>query len=253
MVRQVGMTPDGAALGATTGGLIGWRDGTLRTLTMQNGLPCVGVHAFIFDQQGALWLYTQCGLVRIAETELRKWWERGDAVVDVKVFDALDGVRPAIAPFQPRVSRSPDGRLWFANETVVQMIDPAHQAGNAIPPPVHIEQIVADRKRYPATPVVHLPPLTGDLQIDYVGLSFVAPQKVRFRYRLEGRDQAWQEPGTRRQAFYNDLRPGTYRFRVIASNNDGLWNEQGAALDIVIAPAWYQTSAFLVLCVVRGS
>ena len=145
------------------------------------------------------------------------------------------GRRPAgAAPFQPRASRAPDGRLWFANETVVQMIDPAHQAGNAIPPPVHIEQIIADRKSYPATPVVHLPPLTGDLEIDYVGLSFVAPQKVRFRYRLEGRDHAWQEPGTRRQAFYTDLRPGTYRFRVMASNNDGLWNEHGAALDIVI-------------------
>jgi signal transduction histidine kinase len=99
---------------------------------------------------------------------------------------------------------------------------------------------------------VHLPPRTGDLEIDYVGLSFVAPRKVRFRYRLEGRDDTWQDPGARRQAFYTDLRPGTYRFRVMASNNDGLWNEQGAAIDIVIAPAWYQTSAFLVLCVVTG-
>jgi signal transduction histidine kinase len=112
--------------------------------------------------------------------------------------------------------------------------------------------VVADRKSYPVTPVVQLPPLTGDLEIDYVGLSFVAPQKVRFRYRLEGRDQTWQEPGTRRQAFYNDLRPGTYRFRVIASNNDGLWNEEGAALEIVIPPAWYQTNAFLVLCAISA-
>ena len=82
-----------------------------------------------------------------------------------------------------------------------------------------------------------------------MGLSFAAPQKVLFRYRLEGRDDTWQEPGTRRQAFYNDLRPGRYHFRVMASNNDGVWNEQGATLDIVIAPAWYQTNAFLVLCV----
>ena len=121
------------------------------------------------------------------------------------------------------------------------------------PPPVHIEQVIADRKSYPAAGAVRLPPLTRDLEIDYVGLSFVAPQKVRFRYRLEGRDDTWQEPGTRRQAFYSDLRPGTYRFRVIASNNDGVWNEQGAALDIVIAPAWYQTSAFLVLSVATGA
>ena len=89
------MTPDGAVLGARGDGLIGWRNGTLRTLTTQNGLPCGGVYAFIFDAQGALWLYTQCGLVSIADAELRKWWERGDdACVEVKVFDAL-GRRPA--------------------------------------------------------------------------------------------------------------------------------------------------------------
>jgi signal transduction histidine kinase/ligand-binding sensor domain-containing protein len=251
-VRQVTAYPDGTTLGSTINGLIGWRNGTLRTLTPRNGLPCAPVHAFIFDAQRTLWLYTQCGLVSIAESELRKWWERGDTVVDVNVLDIFDGVRPALSPFQPRASRSPDGRLWFANETVVQTIDPTHQVRNTIPPPVHIEQVIADRKRYPARQVVHLPPLTGDLQIDYVGLSFVAPQKVRFRYRLEGRDQTWQEPGMRRQAFYNDLRPGTYRFRVMASNNDGLWNEQGATLEIVIAPAWYQTRAFLMLCVVSA-
>ena len=233
-------------------GLIGWRNGTSRTLTEKNGLPCGGVYTFAFDTRGVLWLYTQCGLVSIADAELRKWWERGDTVVTLNLYDALDGVRPGLSSFQPRVSRAPDGRIWFANETVVQMIDPARQAVNTIPPPVHIERIVADRRSYPIAPIVQLPPLTGDLEIDYVGLSFVAPQKVRFRYRLEGRDPTWQEPGTRRQAFYNDLRPGTYRFRVIASNNDGLWNEQGAALEIVIPPAWYQTSAFLVLCVITA-
>jgi signal transduction histidine kinase len=79
-------------------------------------------------------------------------------------------------------------------------------------------------------------------------LSLAAPQKVLFRYHLEGRDTTWQEPGIRRQAFYSDLRPGTYRFRVIASNNDGVWNERGASLDLVIAPAWYQTTGFLALC-----
>lgn len=250
VVRQVAVTSDGAVLGARSDGLVAWRNGTLRTLTERNGLPCAAVYAFAFDTQGALWLYTQCGLLSITQTELRKWWEQGDTIVKMHVFDAFDGVRPGAASFQPRVSRAPDGRLWFANETVVQMIDPARQSGNAIPPPVHIEQVIADRKTYPFAPIVHLPPLTSDLEIDYVGLSFVAPQKVRFRYRLEGRDHAWQEPGTRRQAFYNDLRPGTYRFRVIASNNDGLWNEHGASLDIVIPPAWYQTSAFLVLCAI---
>jgi signal transduction histidine kinase len=142
--------------------------------------------------------------------------------------------------------------LWFANEGLLQMIDPAHLAENATPPPVHIEEVIADRKNYLPQAGLRLPPLTRDLEIEYTGLSFVVPQKVRFRYKLEGRDTQWQEPGTRRQAFYSDLRPGKYRFRVVACNNDGVWNEAGAMLDFSVAPAWYQTNWFRLLCVVSG-
>ena len=159
--------------------------------------------------------------------------------------------QPGRAPFAG-AARSPDGRLWFANGDVLQMIDPGHLSGNALPPPVHVEEVIADRKNYSPGKDLRLPPLTRDLEIDYTALSFVVPQKVRFRYKLEGRDAAWQEPGTRRQAFYSDLRPGKYRFRVIACNNDGVWNEAGATLDFSVAPAWYQTNWFRALCVVFG-
>jgi signal transduction histidine kinase len=142
--------------------------------------------------------------------------------------------------------------LWFANGVVLQMIDPGHLAGNALAPPVHVEEVIADRKNYSPRQDLRLPPLTRDLEIDYTALSFVAPQKVRFRYKLEGRDAAWQEPGTRRQAFYSDLRPGKYRFRVIACNNEGVWNDVGAALDFSVAPAWYQTNWFRALCLISA-
>ncbi|HEY2153870.1 MAG TPA: triple tyrosine motif-containing protein [Vicinamibacterales bacterium] len=188
----------------------------------------------------------------LTRAELEAWKQNPGISVTIRTLDALDGVRPGPAAFVA-AARSPDGRLWFANSQSLQVIDPEHLRRNTVPPPVHIEQVVADRLVYPAQGALRLPPNTRDLQIDYVGLSFVAPQKVRFRYRLEGRDDAWQEPETRRQAFYTDLRPGTYRFRVIASNNDGVWNEQGAALEIVIAPAWYQTRAFLVLITVLSA
>jgi signal transduction histidine kinase len=181
----------------------------------------------------------------------QKWWQDSDVVVKPTVFDALDGAQPDWVPFGA-AARSPDGRLWFADSNLLQMIDPDHLTWNPLPPPVHVEEVIADRKNYSPRNDLRLPPLTRDLEIDYTAPSFVVPQKVRFRYRLEGRDAAWQEPGTRRQAFYSDLRPGRYQFRVIACNNDGVWNEAGATLDFSVAPAWYQTNWFRALCLVSG-
>ncbi len=248
MVNQILPDADGSVLAATSYGLIGWRQGKQLTLAAKNGLPCEELHAMTFDSQGHLWLFMDCAMGVLTRTDLEMWRNNPEVKVSIRAFDVLDGVRTGRAPFVA-AARSPDGRLWFANGLLLQMIDPAHLRRNAVPPPVHIEQVIADRKSHAATGIVHLPPLTRDIEIAYVGLSFAAPQKVLFRYRLEGRDKTWQEPGTRRQAFYNDLRPGTYHFRVIASNNDGVWNEHGAALDIVIAPAWYQTTSFLLLSV----
>jgi signal transduction histidine kinase len=248
--RDLAVSADGSVLGATSEGVIGLRDGKFQTLDDRNGLPCNTIYSLIWDDRGTLWLASQCGFVAIASEELRKWWESSEAVVKVQLFDILDGAQPNTPPFRPAASRSPDGRLWFANAGVLQMIDPVHLVRNPVAPPVHVEDVVADRKHYPAQEGLRLPPRIRSLQIDYTALSFVVPQKVRFRYLLEGHDISWQEPGTRRQAFYNDLGPGKYRFRVIASNNDGVWNENGATLDFSIAPAWFQTNWFLSFCLV---
>jgi signal transduction histidine kinase len=129
------------------------------------------------------------------------------------------------------------------------MVDPAHLPHNALRPPVHIEEVIADRKNYEASSDLRLPALIRDLQLNYTALSLVAQEKNQFRYKLEGHDGDWQSVGNRRQAFYNDLPPGSYRFQVIASNNSGVWNEQGAALDFSIAPAYWQTTWFRAACV----
>ena len=251
ILEQLLPAPDGSILAATTYGVIGWQNGRSVTLTEANGLPCHIVNGIVFDDPGNLWLLMDCALGRLSASELQKWKADPRAQISIQMFDELDGVLTGSASFIS-ATRSLDGQLWFANGRVAQRLDPRRLARNDLPPPVHIEQIIADRTRYTPTAGLRLPARTRDLEIDYVGLSFVAPQKVTFRYRLDGRDDAWQEPGTRRQAFYTDLRPGTYRFRVIASNNDGVWNEEGAALDFVVLPAWYQTSSFLVLCVVAA-
>jgi signal transduction histidine kinase len=142
--------------------------------------------------------------------------------------------------------------LWFATNDGVSVVDPRHLPFNKLPPPVHIEQITADRKTYEVASApdgqMRLPPLVRDLQIDYAALSLVAPEKVRFRYKLEGRDRDWQDVGNRRQAFYSDLPPRSYRFRVMACNNSGVWNEAGASLDFFVAPAYYQTTWFRLSC-----
>ena len=232
---------DAEVLAATASGLVGWQNGKVQSLTVRNGLPCDVIYALIADRKATLWLYAACGLIAIPNTELQRWWKSPDATVNTRLLDVFDGAQPMSTPLRPNASRSPDGRLWFANQNVVQMIDPDHLDRNPILPPVHIEEIIADHKSYAPQDALRLPALTRDLEIAYTALSFVAPQKVRFRYKLEGRDSEWQDPGTRRQAFYSNLPRANYRFRVIASNNDGVWNEEGAALTFSVAPAWFQT------------
>src|SRR4030095_10435126 len=142
------------------------------------------------------------------------------------------------------VAKSADGKLWFLSPGGVGVIDPHHLAFNELPPPVLIEQVTANDKIYDATNGLRLPPRLRNLAIDYTALSFVAPEKVRFRYKLEGQNRNWHEVVNDRQLQYTNLAPGPYRFRVIASNNSGVWNEAGATLEFSIAPAFYQTRWF---------
>src|SRR5260221_899169 len=149
----------------------------------------------------------------------------------------------------PQRTKARDGKLWFITSDGVTMVDPKNLGTNTLPPPVHVEQVVADRKVYEPSGQLALPPRVRDLTIDYTALSLVAPEKMLFRYKLEGRDGDWQDAGNRRQAFYTDLPPRNYRFRVVACNNSGVWNETGAFLDFSVAPAYYQTIWFRSLCV----
>jgi len=246
-VQQVLVNSDGSVMGATQFGLIAWKDGKHQMMTLRNGIPCNEIFAMISDNDENLWLYSKCGLVEISNNELQKWWQHPDSLLKLRVFDEFSGARPGLAPFQ-KAAKTPDGRLWFANNVVLQMVDPHHLYENILPPPVHIEGVLADRRSYSPAQGLRLPPLTRDLEIDYTALSFMVPQKVRFRYKLEGHDVDWQDPGTRRQAFYNNLGPGTFTFHVLACNNDGVWNEIGASFELTVAPAWYQTNWFRLLC-----
>src|SRR5208283_1214216 len=143
---------------------------------------------------------------------------------------------------------SSDGRIWFAAYNGVSVIDPHHLAENKLPPPVRIEQVIADEKPYDARNGMRLPARIRYLTIDYTALSLVFPEKVRFRYKLEGVDADWREVLNDREVQYSNLGPGAYQFRVKACNNSGVWNEEGASLGFVIPPMWYQTNWFRALC-----
>ena len=179
---------------------------------------------------------------------------RNETLRYVGLFDVFD-VKPSgtflfTGGYSPVVAKSADGKLWFVPLGDASVIDPYHLPVNKLPPPVNIEQITADDKTYDATNGLRLPPRVRNLAIDYTALSLVAPEKVRFRFKLEGQNRKWHEVVNDREVQYTNVGPGTYRFRVLACNNSGVWNEEGATLDFVILPTWYQTN--LVLRPLRG-
>jgi PAS domain S-box-containing protein len=259
-VNQLRFDGHGALWIASEGGLGRLKNGRIATLTSKSGLPCDAVQWTMEDDAQSVWIMMPCGLVRVARSELDAWTGAADNTVrtiHATVFDSSDGLRllAVVGDYTPRVAKSADGKLWFSVPDGISVVDPHQIPFNKIPPPVFIEKVAADRKEYrenlsgEAQSKPRLPPLVRELEIDYTALSLVAPEKILFRYKLEGWDQDWQDAGTRRQAFYSNLPPRNYTFRVKACNNSGLWNEAGTSIDFSIAPAYYQTYWFRLSCV----
>ena len=259
-VNGLTLDADGILWASTEGGLSRIQARPVTTLTTRNGLPCNAAYWMAEGHDLSVWLCMACGLVRIDRPELKAWLANPAYVLKVTTFQSSDGVishslttASSAVGHGPGPSLAPDGKLWFSSINGASFLDPRHLPFNTLPPPVHIEQVTADRKILwqnlsgAAASNLRLPALSRDLEIDYTALSFVAPEKVRFRVKLEGHDAGWKDAGTDRKAFYNDLPPRHYRFRVMASNNSGVWNETGDTLEFSIAPAYYQTNWFRAL------
>ena len=246
-IHQIIPNADGSVLAGSADGLVGLRSGKVQRMTTRNGLPCNFVTSFIQDREKRWWLYTDCGIVELPDSELQRWWTNPDVMVQTRVYDELDGARAGRPNFNS-AAYSSDGRVWFAQGNLVQMVEPSRLSQKALPAVTYVESVMVDRKEFAATDNLKLSPHPRDVQIDYTSPTFSIPQKVNFRYRLDGYDRDWHEAGTRRQAFYTDLPPGKYFFRVIACNSDGVWNDNAAKLDFSIAPAYYQTNWFRALC-----
>ncbi|MGJ7507595.1 sensor histidine kinase [Variovorax sp. GT1P44] len=265
-VIQIRIDADGALWIGSRAGLTRIKRGRVTRLGRDSGIPCDGAHWTLFDER-TVSMYTPCGLVQLDRSELDAWSAAADQgtsmKVKVRLLDHWDGVgQPSNASavgqieatqlFTPKAASSRDGRLWVVTGDGIVSIDPLRIPTNENPPPVHVEQITSDSIAYEARDGLSLPPLQRNLEIQYTGLSLAVPERVQFRYKLEGRDVDWQEAGNRREAFYTDLSPGRYRFRVMAANSSGVWNTEGDTLNFSIAPAYYQTLWFYALCALGG-
>jgi len=248
-VNHLFVDRDGALWAATQDGLSRLKNGSVATLSRKNGLPCDAVDWVVEDDAGSFWLSTACGVVQIVRPEKEAWAADARHKLGVTLLDSSDGASNLHGGISPRAVKSADGRLWItALADGVNVIDPRFIGFTKIPPPVRIENVEADQKTYEARDGLRLPARVRDVRIDYTALTFVVPAKVRFRYRLEGQDPDWREVVDIRQAQYSNLGPGDYRFRVMACNYRGLWNETGASFDFSIAAAYYQTAWFRALC-----
>jgi signal transduction histidine kinase/ligand-binding sensor domain-containing protein len=234
------------------GGILLFKSGEFHRVQWQDANLPGRVSGIVETPEGELWINGFSGVVHVPASELRRLIADPNYTVAAERFDALDGL-PGLAGErypEPSLVRSPEGRLWFSTTKEVAWIDPIEfgRRRNRIPPSIAIDAVIADGRNYMGQSPVQFPAYTENLQFDYTALSLSIPERVRFRYMLDGIDKDWQSASTRRQAFYTNLSPGGYRFRVTACNNDGVWNEQGTFLDFVIAPAFYQTWWFRGLC-----
>ena len=223
---------------------------TSRNWNARNGLPGNRVLWLRPDGNDSLWLGFSTGIARVRRSDLLEAEAATPPIARYVFYDFEDGLLAnPVRQSQAAATQDPQGKLWVTTSAGIAILDSRHIEKNSMPPNVLIERVTADNREVAIGASVRFPPLTRNLEVDYAGLSLAAPRKVQFRYELNGYDQPWQDAGNRRQAFYTNLQPGTYRFHVVAANSDGVWNQTGASFDFTIDPPFQQTAMFKILCI----
>lgn len=239
-------------IGTRGGGLCRLKDGVLKTFTTKEGLPTDTIYQMLEDEQGNLWCGSSRDIFRVSRRELNELAEGRIKTLSSISYGHTDGMQNSVHfGTHPSAYRSRDGKLWFPTMNGVVRIEPQKFQLNTNLPSVKIEQVLVDKQPFAANSEIVAPPGSGELEVHYTGLSFITPERVRFRYHLEGFKPEWStwvEAGTRRTAYYTNLPPGAYTFRVLASNSDGVWNETGATLRLRLQPHFYQTWWFYLSC-----
>jgi ligand-binding sensor domain-containing protein/signal transduction histidine kinase len=246
-VTAIAQDPTGTLwLGTNGGGLNRLQQGAIHPFPWSSqGLPGT-IYGILEDAAGRLWLSSKTGIFRVSIAELNAYASGAAHAIAVAAYGTADGmnIRECSGDGHPAAWKLANGNLWFATLDGVSFIDPAHMPENHVPPPVVIEKVLVDDHVRNLDEQLIIKPGSNRLEFQYAGLSFVAPEKVAYRYQLEGFDRGWIEAGSRRAAFYTNLPPGSYRFRVLAANNDGVWNTVGASFGLRLMPHYYQTGWF---------
>ena len=251
-LRTIYERPDSILLGGRFG-LARVRGTSVRFLGASRTPVVSGTVGIVSTSEGDTWLMSRSNISRIATANLDRAFDDARWLPPIRTFDFRDGLMGGAHLYGKRDAvRGGDGRLWFATMAGTVRVDPAHLPRNRLPPPVALSRLSIDGAihRDPTSFVV--PPGASKIAIEFSALSLGIPERVQVRYRLEGVDNGWIDPGAVRRASYANLSPGRYRFRVIAANEDGVWNTKGAALDLTIRPTFFQSTAFLALCILAG-
>ncbi|HET9087026.1 MAG TPA: two-component regulator propeller domain-containing protein [Acidobacteriaceae bacterium] len=241
-------------IGTKGGGLNKMRNGSLFSYDSLSALP-ENIYGIVADEFGNLWISSDRGIFRANIAKLNAYAEGHAKIVPISTYGTEDGMPTSECSSggHPSVWRSQDDTLWFTTPRGAAAIQPQRAESNPTQVPVVIEQVSVDDRAVPLGSPLIVSPGHTRYAFQYAGLSFIAPKKVRYRYRLDGLDKLWIDGGTRRQAYYTNLRPGNYKFHVIAANNDGVWNTTGTSFSFQIKPHFYQTIGFYcALCIMLG-
>jgi ligand-binding sensor domain-containing protein/signal transduction histidine kinase len=236
---------EGTIWAGTEKGLGRIQKGAASAVTQNEGLFDNLIYALAPDREGNLWMDSSRGFIKASLRNLNAVADRKAPRLQCAGFGAPDGVKTA-ERFQQQFTgcRTTDGRIWFPTAQGLAMVDARRLTVDATPPTACLRSIRVNGREWPRTDAAVIPPGRGELEFQYAGLNYLAPLKIRYRYRLSGYDKDWVEAGERRAAFYMNLRPGNYQFCVQACNEDGVWNQAGAATSITLLPRFYQTTWF---------
>lgn len=237
-----------AWMGTLGSGLVRWRNGSIAHVHVKDGLYDNRIYGIVQDDRRNFWMASSKGIFRVSVDELDRFADGKTKFVTSIPFSTGQLRFECQSGVQPAACRTRDGRLWFSTTNGLVVVDPNHLVSNHVAPPVQIIATLVNGRPVDSRGQLTVKPWEEkNLEIRYAGLTFVSPEKVSFRYFLEGYDKHWTDAGTRREAFFTNLPPGQFRFEVLARNADGVWSKQAASLGLTIEPRLYQRAWFFPL------